>query len=227
MLGSAIFIFAMLSLPQSFFDKIQSLNIPQTDRILIVSVKDQKMTLFEKGEPKAEYVIATAKNGIGQKANSFQTPLGLHRIKQKIGAGAPPYAIFESREFKGELWNPETSSVIPAVSQSSTNETSQVSGQTETNTVSSISSPTSAKAGADLITSRVMWLEGLEPGFNAGTNAENVVVDSFQRFIYIHGTNHEDDLGKPSSHGCVRMMNADVVKLFDSVEEGDLVWIQE
>ena len=54
------------------------------------------------------------------------------------------------------------------------------------------------------------WLEGLEPGVNSGPG-----VDSHARYIYIHGTNQEHLLGKPVSHGCIRMSNDDVVELFD------------
>ena len=62
----------------------------------------------------------------------------------------------------------------------------------------------------DLILTRILRLDGLDPG-NRNT---------LERYIYIHGTNREDQLGRPSSHGCVRMANADVLELFDMVEEG-------
>ncbi|MDQ3119778.1 MAG: L,D-transpeptidase [Verrucomicrobiota bacterium] len=60
----------------------------------------------------------------------------------------------------------------------------------------------------DLVMSRILWLDGLEPA-NANT---------FERYIYIHGTNHEEQIGEPASHGCIRMRNADVAELFDLVE---------
>jgi UDP-N-acetylmuramate--alanine ligase len=72
----------------------------------------------------------------------------------------------------------------------------------------------------DLVLTRVMWLEGVEEGINRGPGC-----DSLERFIYIHGTNHEELLGQPASHGCVRMFNADVVELFDWAEPGDMVVI--
>ena len=68
----------------------------------------------------------------------------------------------------------------------------------------------------DLILTRVLQLQGLEPDVNRGPG-----VDSLERYIYVHGTHHEDDLGRPVSHGCVRMGNADIAWLFDQVEEGD------
>jgi UDP-N-acetylmuramate--alanine ligase len=72
----------------------------------------------------------------------------------------------------------------------------------------------------DLILTRVLTLEGLEPGVNRGPGR-----DSLERYIYIHGTNHEDLLGRPASHGCVRMSNADVAWLFEHVEASDAVVI--
>jgi lipoprotein-anchoring transpeptidase ErfK/SrfK len=68
----------------------------------------------------------------------------------------------------------------------------------------------------DLVMSRILWLDGLEE-HNANTR---------DRFIYIHGTRHEDKIGTPASHGCVRMRNADVVELFELVEEGTPVVIE-
>jgi L,D-transpeptidase YbiS len=65
----------------------------------------------------------------------------------------------------------------------------------------------------DHILSRILWLDGIEP-HNANTR---------DRFVYIHGTRHEDKIGRPDSHGCIRMRNADVIELFDLVEVGTLV----
>ena len=60
----------------------------------------------------------------------------------------------------------------------------------------------------DLVMTRILWLDGLDPG-NANTH---------ERFIYIHGTNHEENLGEPASHGCIRMGNSDLLELFEQVE---------
>ena len=79
----------------------------------------------------------------------------------------------------------------------------------------------------NLITSRILWLRGLEPGVNAGQNAAGEVVDTYRRYVYIHGTNHEDRLGTPYSAGCVEMRNLDIVSLFEEVRAGDLVWIED
>ena len=69
----------------------------------------------------------------------------------------------------------------------------------------------------DFITSRILWLEGLDED-NANTR---------DRFIYIHGTKHEDEIGRPDSHGCIRMRNDDVIELFDLVDETTPVVIRE
>jgi lipoprotein-anchoring transpeptidase ErfK/SrfK len=69
---------------------------------------------------------------------------------------------------------------------------------------------------ADLVMTRILWLDGLEPG-NANTH---------ERFIYIHGTNHEEKLGEPASHGCIRMGSADLVELFELVDVDTLVAIK-
>lgn len=80
---------------------------------------------------------------------------------------------------------------------------------------------------AKLITTRILWLRGLEPGVNAGKNAAGEVVDTHARYVYIHGTNHEDRLGQPYSAGCVEMNNLEIVGLFKQVRNGDMVWIED
>ena len=72
----------------------------------------------------------------------------------------------------------------------------------------------------DDITSRVLWLEGLEKGINKGND-----IDSYKRYIYIHGTSEEGKIGKPASHGCIRMKNKDVIDLFKEVSIGTFVLI--
>ena len=67
----------------------------------------------------------------------------------------------------------------------------------------------------DLVLTRILWLAGLDES-NANTK---------ERYIYIHGTNHEALLGTPASHGCIRMSNADVVECFDRIPEGTPVEI--
>ena len=79
----------------------------------------------------------------------------------------------------------------------------------------------------NLITTRILWLRGLEPGYNLGTNAAGEVVDSHDRYIYIHGTNHENRIGTPFSGGCIEMNNLDVLRLYDEMRTRDIVWIED
>lgn len=156
---------------------------PSEGYVLYVSVKSQRMYFVVEGEMKAEYVISTARNGLGTQLSSNRTPEGLHRVVRKFGEGVPPFGIFKGRQYTGEV-------------------------------------ATGSIGKDDLITSRILWLDGMEPGMNEGGS-----VDSMQRGIYIHGTADEASLGTPSSHGCIRMRNSDVIKLFDRVLIGTLVVI--
>lgn len=80
---------------------------------------------------------------------------------------------------------------------------------------------THARERKDWILTRIIWLEGMETGCN-----KRGAVDSKARYIYIHGTNEEDKIGSPVSHGCIRMCNDDVLDLFAHVEEGEAVVIK-
>ena len=73
----------------------------------------------------------------------------------------------------------------------------------------------------DVVQSRILWLSGLEHNVNQGEG-----VDSFSRYIYIHGTPEEWLLGSKASKGCIRMSNKDVIELFDKVHEGMIVNIK-
>ncbi len=75
--------------------------------------------------------------------------------------------------------------------------------------------------GDDYVTSRILWLKGMEPGLNQGPG-----IDSFERYIYIHGTHEEGLIGQPASHGCIRMINDDVIELFEIVPIGTQVRIR-
>ncbi len=72
------------------------------------------------------------------------------------------------------------------------------------------------------IAHRILWLEGLEEGKNKGGN-----VDTFQRYVYIHGVGDELTLGRPASCGCIHLAARDLMPLYERVHVGDLVWIEE
>lgn len=160
---------------------------------ITISLRLQQLTLWEatpEGERKlCVYPVSTALNGAGEADGSYCTPRGQHRIAQKIGAGAPLFAVFKARVPTGAIWTPEIEAQSP---------------------------------GSDWILSRILWLEGMEPGKNQGGT-----VDSHARYIYIHGTNEESKMGTAVSHGCIRMRNADVVDLFERVSVGTVVEIAE
>lgn len=150
-----------------------------------VDISTQHLELYVNQQLESRFSISTAKNGPGNRQNSMQTPLGLHCIGEKIGAGAKSGTIFRGRQSIGRGFNAEE-----------------------------------ARSADDLITSRILRLEGLQQGFNLGGE-----VDSFERLIYIHGTAQEHLLGQAVSHGCIRMANADVIELFERLESGDPVLI--
>ncbi len=70
---------------------------------------------------------------------------------------------------------------------------------------------------SDFVLTRILWLHGTQP-HNANT---------YSRYIYIHGTNDEKSIGRPASHGCVRLHNRSVIELYDLVLVGTPVWIGE
>ncbi|MDO8748836.1 MAG: L,D-transpeptidase [Candidatus Omnitrophota bacterium] len=80
----------------------------------------------------------------------------------------------------------------------------------------------SYRGSVDLITTRILRLAGVEKGINKGKG-----IDSFHRCIYIHGTPEENLIGKPASHGCIRMKNRDIIELFNSVKRGIFIRIKK
>ncbi len=72
----------------------------------------------------------------------------------------------------------------------------------------------------DWILTRIIRLSGAQVGFN-----RHGIHDTFQRYIYIHGTHQEEMLGTPASHGCIRMANLDIIALFEQCECGEIVYI--
>lgn len=154
---------------------------------LVVYPAVQKMYLMKGKEILKNWTISSSKYGIGCKKGSNKTPYGIHKIKNKIGKGAPLGTIFKSRINTGKK---------------------------------AIIYKDSVDTKEDYVTTRIMWLEGMEKGINKGAD-----VDSYKRYIYIHGTPEEGLLGIPSSHGCIRMRNDEIIHLFDTVDLGTIVYI--
>lgn len=141
--------------------------------MITIDIKTQTIVFKDK-----VYQISTAKNGVGERENSFKTPKGKHIICEKIGKNMPKFTIFKARESVG-IWDEKLTK-------------------------------------KDLILSRILWLDGIE-SFNK---------NSKQRYVYIHGTNDEDNIGKPISKGCIRMKNDDIIEFFELVEVGEIMIIK-
>jgi hypothetical protein len=146
---------------------------------VVVSVKEQRMAIYSKdGKVVRHYPVSTSKFGLSDKPGTYGTPLGMHEIVAKIGHGAPPGAVFKSRQPTGEVLKPDS-------------------------------------PGRDPIVTRILWLKGLE---ERNKNA-------YQRYIYIHGTAEERNIGKPVSYGCIRMKSKDVIDLFNRTGIGSNVLV--
>jgi len=158
--------------------------------MLMISTSDQTLTLLHHNQAREVYTIATGRKGLGQHLNTFKTPLGLHRINEKIGHQVPDYGIFIRRQYVG-TWEP-----LPR-----------------------------HLHRKDFVSTRILRLEGLQPGFNKGRDSWGKIVDSEIRAIYIHGTTMEWQLGYPSTKGCIHMKAKDIRRLFEKVPVGTLVWI--
>jgi hypothetical protein len=170
------------TLPDPCLTTCHRLDIAPTKYVLTVSVATQSVSLFEDGRFVKKYPCSTSRFGIGQVEGSNCTPLGLHRVAEKIGGGEPAGTVFKSRAVVGHTSQPEH--------------------------------------GAAKITTRILWLEGLEPGLNRDGN-----VDSRRRYIYIHGTADQESIGEPASCGCIHLADDDLIPLFDLLPQGTLVWI--
>ena len=158
-----------------------------SDSYTDVNTTELTLKLIRNGKAVATYPISIGKNGVGNREDSGKTPLGLHKICEKIGDGEPLGMQFKSREATGEVW-------------------------------------TQKKAPQEnLILTRICRLQGLEDGVNKGTR-----IDSFQRYIYIHGTNQIEALGKEAvSHGCILLSNEDCLTYFNQINEGEYVLIHQ
>ena len=174
-----------------FLATLKRVRATGSEWLLEVNVAEQRMRVFKSADPlsaegyemESEFPVSTSRHGVGCRENSLQTPLGLHRIAEKIGEGEPAGTVFRGRRVVGHV-----DEGMPDA----------------------------------LITSRILWLEGMEEGRNRGAG-----VDSRERYIYIHGTADQSTIGRPHSSGCVHVADRDLLPLFDHVSVGTLVWIRE
>lgn len=176
------------------------------DRTLLwVDVHQQRLWVLEGFDALDVMRCSTAAAGVGEREGSFRTPRGWHAVSARIGDRLPEGAVLESRQWTGRRWMP-----VEADREAGAG----IGGRGDH------ASATVTEVEPDLVLTRVLWLEGLEPGRNRGGD-----VDSRSRFIYIHGTNQPAALGTPASHGCVRLACRDVIRLHDLVAVGHPVWI--
>lgn len=171
-------------------DEASALGIEPTPYMIVISTSTQTLTLLHHNKAYETFTIATGRKGLGQHINTFKTPLGLHRINEKIGHEIPEYGIFIRRQYVG-TWDP-----LPR-----------------------------HLHRKDFVSTRILRLEGLQPGFNKGLDRRGRVVDTEARAVYIHGTTMEWKLGYPSTKGCIHMKAKDIRRLFEKVPLGTLVWI--
>jgi lipoprotein-anchoring transpeptidase ErfK/SrfK len=82
--------------------------IHNNQNLIVVDISSQKLKLFKNGKLKTTYTISTSKKGPGQHSGSWKTPIGLHKVCEKIGDGVPNYAIFKGRQFTGTVWPKHT-----------------------------------------------------------------------------------------------------------------------
>ncbi len=166
---------------KKLFKDAMKRGLSATGVLMIANTASQKATVMDSNGIQHEYLMSSSEFGNGNQIDSNKTPLGWHKVTERIGGDQ-----LQGRSFTSRI---PDKTILPQNQWRSEN-------------------------GKDYVLTRILWLTGLEPGINAGGN-----VDSYNRCIYIHGTNQEQLLGKPASHGCIRLSNRDVMELFD-ISEG-------
>jgi len=177
--------------PEKLKEHVTSMGLKPSPHLILVDTKKQTLALIEDEKVKKVYTISTSSRGIGQRVGTYKTPVGLHKINEKIGDGVPHYGIFHKRHYVGAKFKPQKK----------------------------------CKHRKDYISTRILRLEGLQPGLNKGRDSWGKIVDTETRAVYIHGTTMEWKLGMPVTKGCVHMSADDVIHLFNEVPPGTLVWI--
>lgn len=169
--------------------------------LLLVDCRKQKLFLVNSaGEEQACYSISTAAKGLGEQEGSGQTPRGWHQICAKFGDQMDQRTAFIARKAQPYLYD-----IVEMKKQLS------LLG-------------TSAYVNRDWILSRILWLSGLEPGINQGSN-DHGCVDTKSRYVYIHGVLPMRIEQAPASRGCIGMLTNDIVELFNQVTIGCPVYI--
>lgn len=170
--------------------------------LIVINTNNQTLCLYQpNGVLLKSYIVSTSKKGLGELLGSHKTPIGLHKVVEKIGNDVPHYGIFHNRKFTNKIWQKYF----------------LINNDPKKKRL--------ALHKKDFIVTRILRLQGLEVGTNKGKNHQGNVVDSLSRGIYIHGTTMEWKLGKPSTIGCIHLSSKDIVELFNLVPIGCLVFI--
>lgn len=155
---------------------------------LIATLSEKKLRHFQDGVLLQTYPVSSSRRPPSNIEGSLGTPVGLHRIVEKYGDGAPAGTVFIGRQSQGHTFRERSD------------------------------------AGAcqkALVTTRILRLAGLEPEVNLGLG-----VDSYNRYIYIHGTNIPDAPKRNVSAGCLLLTDPELIELYEAVPIGALVWIE-
>jgi L,D-transpeptidase YbiS len=174
---------------------------------LYLNGEDQELFLFQKGKLVKTYDVSTGKNGFGFEKDSGKTPYGLLTIRRKDGANLPDNTLIVSgrgvKKKDGEyLKLPTCDSMTDRIFRGL------------------------KKLKQFIIPGDLSQEEDAYLTCEAHVLTRSLVLDS-ARGIYIHGTNHENSLGRPMSGGCIRMLNSDVKDLFNKVPVGTKIFIQK
>jgi len=172
-------------------------GIKPAARVLLVSIGSSTLQFFRNARLVKSYLVSTSLRPPSNLKGSLGTPRGLHEIVERIGGGQPIGMVFKGRAPTGQHF-----SELPPSEQG-------LSGATDT------------PSSGNLITSRILWIGGLEDGVNRGGDC-----DTQSRYVYIHGTNHESRIGQNFSAGCILMRNLDIIELYEEVRTGDQVLIE-
>ena len=200
--------------------KIRSEDSPKTDNMQIASLSPEKKNLLKKKKPNLsklsqQEMIRKMNRSIIVDINTQQ--LFLYDEDDLIKT----YAISTSRHGignqRGSHKTPLGKHIIKSKIGDNAPKGTIFKARVNTGQLANIN-----QEEKDFVTTRIMWLEGQEKGINQGAG-----IDSYKRYIYIHGTPAENKIGTPASEGCVRMLNEDVIDLFDRVLEGTTVEIKQ
>ena len=160
-------------------------NYTLTPQWIYVSISRQRLYFYEHNKLEAIFVISTSLYGVSSLKDSLGTPLGLHKIADKIGDDAVAGMVFIGRKSTGKVYTEYQDWRFRGY-----------------------------------VTTRIIRLKGLEFGKNLGGDC-----DTYNRYIYIHGVSDESRIGMPYTHGCIGMLNHEIVHFYKMIKADSLLLI--